>query len=197
MKIQIAGAWQYAVKVAAEPIRWRGRKRMGLWVEGERVVLVSPDCPPRCRLQVVLHEAGEAWLAHCGGVPAEKERLLDLVATFAAASHRWLSSVGGEPALLALGAGQTLGASRAVAPLRTGRACGVCGGMVAAGSVERTVSVETPGVFDLCLYCEGCGHLMRWQEAAEGGALGEARYERGEAVGAFLARHPEMGVALR
>jgi hypothetical protein len=102
MKFVIAGVWPYLVGVADGPIVIEGRTRMGRYLENEKKVLISPDCPANYRLTMTVHELVHAWIMHNGSRPRGVEGLCDFVAMVVVSTIRWLQICGGESALLRL-----------------------------------------------------------------------------------------------
>lgn len=161
----------------------------GLCDAEARRVTLCPTVPPGARLGVLLHELWHAWGFCTGGPPTDREAAADYAAAWFEATLKWLSVNGGPAALLRLQAGESLQPGAAKIMLTRARACAVCTGSVAPGSV--TAEGGPDGLVRLALACDFCGHVQRWAERSDihgqptGETVGDPTFERGEVVGRF------------
>jgi hypothetical protein len=197
MKFVIAGVWPYLVGIASEPIVEGGRAKMGRYLEREKRVEISPDCPANYRLTMAVHELVHGWIVHNGSRPRGTEGLCDFVATVTVSTIRWLNANGGETALLRLQPGEVLQLGAARIHLTRNRWCALCQETVAGGSVDCRPAEDVAGVAELTLYCPFCNHVQRWRETMTTGGMpsgmvvGEPSFERDHAkVAAFVKAAP-------
>lgn len=201
MRFEVGGAWRWTVGIAEKPLRHQRRKVNGLCDPEARSITLCPTLEPGRRLAVLLHELWHAWTLTFSGAPRDDEGLADFVAAYYLATSRWMGINGGPTALLRLQPGERLSPGAAKIMLRTARTCSTCGQTVAPGSVDATADGE--GNVRMALWCGSCEHLQTWQEVADvhgnpcGQTVGAPSHARsGDAVKAYLAAHPEMGVAV-
>lgn len=189
------GPWRYAVKISNDEIFHDGKKRMGLCIDDERLILISPNCKLRDRLRVLMHEISHAWLFACG-TPTDAEGLCDLNSTIFATALHDFSIQGGVESLLRLTAGESPESKANTIALTNTRYCAKCQDTVAGGSVICVRSSDDPRMVSLTLYCAGCGHLQRWMESMtiggfpSGQVVGSPVFERGDAVAEFIREFP-------
>jgi hypothetical protein len=188
------GPHLYRVAITEGPIFHEGEECLGLCVQQLREIQLSPACPPEDRLGMLIHELVHAHV-FTDGEPKDLESWCDRIGSILRTLLRDLSSQGGEEALMRLRPGESPEANAAKIGLLRSRSCGRCSTMVAGGSVVCRPS-RLPGVLDMALYCECCGHVQRWQEQAAASGLpsgivvGDPTFERGDAARAFLRENP-------
>lgn len=187
----LVGPYRYKLRIASEPICHEGNEATATISENDRMISVSPDCPPRNRLAAVAHELLHGWV-YASGEPSDLEGWCDLAATMAVALLNDLRCQGGEEAIMGLEPGECLSATTARAIPGSNYQCAKCRGTIAGGVCGPS---ETPGILQLAIYCDHCEHVQRWNETAgasgfpSGLKIGLPRFERGEAVNRFLADH--------
>lgn len=95
------GPHRYTVRVAPGPVAVEGIKTDAAWIEGERIILIEHDAPPKHRLSLVMWSLARAWTAHCGE-PDTPRGWWDLSGTMLEQAYRDLQRQGGRRALSAL-----------------------------------------------------------------------------------------------
>ena len=169
--------------------------------------LISTECPPECRLEVVCDLSLEAWsrLMPEGSTRQERRRF---AATVLAQVVRDIDRQGGILSLVMADA-EVSGVSldQLVNPVKGHAAerlyeCSVCGQRVAGGSVVASKPVKLPTlgvpVVMLAFYCDGCTHVEVRQELANGAGrptgilVGEPEFWKGEKCSDFCRKFPEQ-----
>lgn len=193
MRFHVAGTIVYRVRISPEPLTLHGQRCMGVCDEAQREITLSCDLPARHRLHVLAHELAHAW-DYAAGEPKDGEAWCDRMGAVLSAALRDLAMCGGEDALMRLRPGESPGPAACRLVLSRERRCAICSGSVAGASVVAHPS-EVPGVAELALWCEWCGHVQHWRETVtqhgypSGQVEGEPTFERGEAAGKWLAEH--------
>lgn len=189
------GPWRYAVRISETPVIHEGDACMGLCIADSREILISPDCNPKDRLPVLIHELTHAWL-FSAGTPQTPEDWCDMNAMIFTTALQDLMIQGGIESLLRMGPGETESGKALTVALASARYCAKCRTTVAGASVV-CVQSELPGALDLSIYCEHCNHIQRWQEAATASGfpsatvIGRPTFHTGKAMAEFLREFPE------
>lgn len=181
------GARYYSVRVTDGPIVLDGFKCSGVCLQSTREILIAGDCHPRERSFILFRELMRGWVFETGQ-PANDDGWHDLGATMTLGAIVDLNMQGGQEALFGLRAGESPERAAAKIGLTRSRACAVCRGDVAGGSVLCHPS-KTPGIVDLALFCDHCNRTQRWSEVQSAGGfpsgqvVGEPVFEAGDKLG--------------
>ena len=176
------GASRYTLSVTPGPLHHAGVPLLSACLQSSRELLIAADCPVHDRPRVLIGELARAWTYETG-TPGDTAGWIDLCATVALRAIVDLNLQGGILALESLRPGESPGPAAARIGLTRNRACAVCRGDVAGGSVD--CRVVAPGVVELVLYCEFCDQTQTWREAQtvaglpSGIVLGEPVFTRG------------------
>lgn len=184
------GASRYSVVIAPGPLTFEGTPSLAATMQADRQILIAGDAPVSDRPRLLMRELMHAWIMETGE-PKRSEGWVDLCATVTMATVNDLNFQGGEMGLMGLRSGESPEPGAVRSGLSTNRQCAVCQSTVAGGSVIwRPASL--PGLAELRIYCEFCGHTQIWTEGLSARGLpncipiGEPTFERGDRTGARL-----------
>jgi hypothetical protein len=186
------GSNTYRLRVTEGPIELDGAECLSACVQAEREILISKEAKPRDRMRLLIRELARAWTFETGE-PSTFNGWLGLVATVTLAAVKNLNTQGGEMGVLSLRPGEVTSSATVKIGLSLNRPCAVCNTTVAGGSIVCQPA-GLPGVVEMMLYCDFCGHTQCWKEMQgarglpTGVPIGKPTFERGDKTGLTLVR---------